>query len=156
MSTVKHLASVMIWGCFSGAVGRGGLYFHHKNRTMNADRYINVLEDHLTDMMGIPGCITFMQTAPPVIKVMKWLCEKKIEVLEWPGNSLDFNPIENAWNVIKKKMQSCHISSISLLQERIKDICAKELSAEYFQNMCESMPKRLQMVIKAKGHTTKY
>ncbi len=33
--TVKHSASVMIWGCFSGKKGRGGLYFLPKNQTMN-------------------------------------------------------------------------------------------------------------------------
>ena len=85
VSTVKHPVSVMIWCCFSGAVCSGGLYFLPKNFTLNADRYINVLEDYLTVMMGIPGCITFMQDNAPcheVKKVMKLLSEKKIEVLE--------------------------------------------------------------------------
>ncbi|KAG7159581.1 putative Transposable element Tcb2 transposase-like 12 [Homarus americanus] len=36
--TVKHPDHVMVWGCFSGAVGRGGLYFLPHNVTMNSDR----------------------------------------------------------------------------------------------------------------------
>ncbi len=45
--TMKHLESVMIWGCFSGLRGHGGLYFLPKSITMNSDNYIQVLEDHL-------------------------------------------------------------------------------------------------------------
>ena len=33
--------------------------------------------------------------------VKKWLSEKNIPTLEWPGNSPDLNSIENAWNVMK-------------------------------------------------------
>jgi Transposase len=38
IATVKHSASVMVWGYFSGKVGRGGLYFLPKNTTMNGVR----------------------------------------------------------------------------------------------------------------------
>ncbi len=34
---VKHSASVMIWGCFRGARGRGVLYFLPKNQKMNRE-----------------------------------------------------------------------------------------------------------------------
>ncbi|KAG7172976.1 Transposable element Tc1 transposase-like 2 [Homarus americanus] len=34
--TVIHPDHVMVWGCFSGAVGRGGLYFLPRNVTMNS------------------------------------------------------------------------------------------------------------------------
>ena len=159
ISTVKHPASVMVWGCFSGTLGRGGLYFLPKNVTMNGERYIGVLENHLLDMMTIHGCTIFMQDGAPchtAKKVMKWLADKKIDVMEWPGNSPDLNPIENVWNIMKHEMQSCHISSVPLLQQRIKDIWVKELTPEFFRNLAVSMPKRLQSVIKAKGHTTKY
>ncbi len=35
--TVKHLDSVMVWGCFYTAVGWGGLYFLSNNCTMNGE-----------------------------------------------------------------------------------------------------------------------
>jgi hypothetical protein len=39
VKTVKHPDSVMVWGYFTGDVGRGGLYFLPKNATMNSERY---------------------------------------------------------------------------------------------------------------------
>ena len=54
--TVEHSDYVMIWGCFSGKVGRGGLYFLTKNQTMNGDRYLQVLEDHLLSFIEIHDC----------------------------------------------------------------------------------------------------
>ena len=95
--TVKHPPSVMVWGCFSSQ-GRGGLYFLPKGQTMNASRYISVLDDHLLHFMSIHGCTTFQQDSAPCHKansVMNWFQTKKVRVVKWPGNSPDLNPIEN-------------------------------------------------------------
>ncbi len=35
VKTVKHSAHIMVWGCFSGRMGRGGLFFLPKNCTIN-------------------------------------------------------------------------------------------------------------------------
>ena len=35
--------------------------------------------------------------------ITKWFKERDIPVLEWLGNSLDLNPIENVWNMMKNK-----------------------------------------------------
>ena len=51
--TVKHPDSVMVWGCFTGSVGRGGLFFLPKNVTMNGERYQDVLENHLLPTLEI-------------------------------------------------------------------------------------------------------
>ena len=47
VKTVKHLDSVMMWGAFSGDMGRAGLYFLPKNVTMKSANYIEVLRDHM-------------------------------------------------------------------------------------------------------------
>jgi hypothetical protein len=54
IATVKHSASVMVWGRFSGKKGRGGLYFLPKNKTMDSDRYKSVLENHLLLLWADP------------------------------------------------------------------------------------------------------
>ena len=65
--TAKHPPSAMVWGCFSSK-GRGGLYFVPKGQTMNASRYISVLNDHLLNFMSIHGCTTFQQDSAPCHK----------------------------------------------------------------------------------------
>lgn len=40
-------AGVMVWGCFSGEKGSGGLYSLDKNVTLNVAVHVNVLEDHM-------------------------------------------------------------------------------------------------------------
>ena len=105
-ASVKHPPSVMVWGCFSNQ-GRGGLYFLPKGQTKNATRYIDVLDSHLLAFMNIHGCKTFQQDSAPCHKakaVSTWLQTKNINVLQWPGNSPDLNPIENFGAVIKQKV----------------------------------------------------
>lgn len=53
VKTVKHPDSVMVWGAFSGNMGRGGLYFLPKNVTMKGSNYIKVLEEHLLPFWDI-------------------------------------------------------------------------------------------------------
>ena len=43
IKTVKHPASVMVWGCFDGIVGRRRLFFLPKKTTMNKERYVAML-----------------------------------------------------------------------------------------------------------------
>jgi hypothetical protein len=108
--TVKHSASLMIWGCFSGARGRGGLYFLSKNQTMNSERYLTVLENHLLPFMRILCSKLFLQDGAPYHKskvVMSKLkeMEKEFKVLDWPGNSPNLNPIENCWSYMKAQLK---------------------------------------------------
>jgi transposase len=161
--TVKHSASVMVWGCFSGKMGRGGLYFLPKNQTMNGERYKSVLENHLMPFMRIHGATFFLQDGAPCHKsklVMNRLkeMEKEFQVLDWPGNSPDLNPIENCWSQMKRKLKAERHSTTSLpkLITAIKTMWVTDMPHSYFLSLAHSMPKRIREVLANQGQMTKY
>jgi transposase len=161
--TVKHSASVMVWGCFSGKMGRGGLYFLPKNTTMNGERYKTVLEHHLLPFMRIHGATFFLQDGAPCHKsklVMNRLkeMEKEFTVLDWPGNSPDLNPIENCWSHMKRKLKGETHSTTSLpkLITAIKTMWVTDMPHSYFLSLAHSMPKRIREVLANQGQMSKY
>jgi|SRR5215469_10457883 len=158
IKTMKHPASIMVWGCFS-YFGLGGLYFLPKNTTMNGERYLNMLKEKLQMSMHILRTTTFQQDGAPCHRgkiVKEWFNVNKIKLLEWPGNSPDLNPIENLWLIIKNKLKDYDTGSLPKLEKAIKTIWCTKLSRELCQNLVNSMPKRLKQVIRNKGEMTKY
>ena len=101
--TVKHPGSVMVWGCSSGERGRRCLYLLPKITTTKGANYIKVLRKRKLSFQDIHGCDFYAWWSPAHRSwaVKTFLNDQNIEVLDWPGNSPDLNPIENAWNKIK-------------------------------------------------------
>jgi transposase len=157
--TVKHPASVMVWGCFSANLGRGGIYFLPKNVTMNSERYEKVLEDHLLPSMLMHRSELFLQDGAPCHaskKIKTFLEANNIKTINWPGNSPDLNPIENCWAHMKNMLAKKDIRSIPKLTAAILEVWINDLTPEYLKKLLDSMPDRLKAVIATKGDTTKY
>jgi hypothetical protein len=80
-----------------------------------------------------------------------------IQVLDWPANSPDINPIENLWGLLKMKLDKVGVSSKQELIERATTIWTTDVD---IQMMCgkliESMPNRLQQVMRSRGGNTNY
>ena len=55
----------------------------------------------------------------------EFLRKRKIQVLEWPGNSTDPNPIENLWNTLKNKVTDKQPSSMEHLWQVINETRVK-------------------------------
>jgi transposase len=125
--TMKHPPSQMIWGAFSHN-GTAGLYFLPQKTTMNGERYLGLLKEKLDIHMTIHKCAIFMHDGAPCHRsrvVQGYLAEKNIQVLEWPGNSPDLNPIENLWSVMKQKVSEKQPSSLKSLEQAIKEVWVK-------------------------------
>ena len=120
---VKHPQKVMAWACFSWR-GRGGLEFLKKGEMMNGVRYVQVLGDKLVPFMQIHGTTHFLQDGAPCHRakiVSDWFKERPdIQLIKWPGNSPDFNPIENVWSWMKLQLQETHPTNLEELKEEIR------------------------------------
>ena len=62
--------------------------------------------------------------------ISDYFTKSKVAVLDWPGNSPDFNPIENLWSYIKNKMAEKQTSSATELVTAKKEVCVKEIGPE--------------------------
>ena len=159
MATKKFDQSIMIWGCMSGNAGRGSLVVIPKGQTVTAKSYLDILKEKLKDVMDIHGADYFMQDgAPPhTAKIVKnWLSTNNIQVLEWPPQSPDLNPIENLWHYMKQQLENYDTSSLAKLEIALRELWCKGLQLDTFIKYANSMPERIQAVIQAGGGTTKY
>jgi transposase len=75
----------------------------------------------------------------------------------WPASSPDLNPIENLWHILRSKIRK------RKQQPRTKDALIEALKEEWanldmgiVNDLIDSMPRRMQAVIDAKGGPTKY
>lgn len=86
-----------------------------------------------------------------------WFEEYEVEMLEWPPQSPNLNPIEHLWFGLKRRLQSYQEESKSMyeLWERVQETW-NSIPVEKCVNVIESMPRRINAVMKAKGGHTKY
>ena len=74
----------------------------------------------------------------------------------WPSSSPDLNPIENLWHILQAKIQNRQpkILKKDLIYGLIEEW--EKLDIDIINHLIDSMPRRLQAVIDAKGGSTKY
>ena len=74
---------------------------------------------------------------------------------DWPGNSLDMNPIENVWSEMQHPLRA----KIPTCKEGIQKVCLRVwrgITPAYLKKLYESMPRRMKAVIDVGGGHTKY
>lgn len=85
------------------------------------------------------------------------MTEKHIQVLDWPGNSPDVNPIENLWAIYKSRLRAVDCTTMEKLIQvviqvgyrdpKIISVCSK---------LPDSMPNRVQILFQNRGDHIRY
>ena len=153
--------SMMIWGCMTwNGVG----YATKIDGRMDGDLYLQILKDELQESLQYYGLnppdVIFQQDNDPkhtCKKVKEWLDEQEFRTMVWPAQSPDLNPIEHTWGYLKRRLAEYEHppSGMEELWDRIQ-VEWEKIPAEECQKLIESMPRRVQAVLKAKGGYTKY
>lgn len=157
--TVKHGGgNLMFWGSFS-ASGPGSLV--KVNGIMKKEQYLEIIKDNIrqdAEKLALgPDWILQQDNDPKHTAkiVKKWFEDSHINVLEWPSQSPDLNPIENLWRVLKIEVKKRKPKNLKELEQYAKEEWSK-ISVDTCRNLVDHYPKRLQQVIKSNGHAIDY
>jgi hypothetical protein len=156
---------MMFWGAFRwGRMGPGVFFQLEDGQKVNSTIYrdqilTGPLQEFWEESFGdLKEPIVMEDNAP----VHKKVCipvrqELGMRCHQHPPNSPDLNPIENIWAHIKHRIakEYRHITSVKTMKQIVIRIW-EEFEDHRWDHLVESMPARIQAVIKARGGSTSY
>lgn len=156
--TVKHDYKLNVWGAFSAhGVGR----FYRVQGILKKEQYLEMLEHQLlpsAEQLFPDGNYLFQQDNDPkhTAKVCKaFVQDRGIPTMAWPSQSPDLNPIENLWSIMDRQLKNRQPRTLDQLFTVLTQ-CWNNLDTDLLRRLVDSMPRRCQAVIDARGFPTKY
>jgi hypothetical protein len=162
--TVGQSKGIMVWGCFTRKKMGPLVLVEGK---LNASAYNALLAKNLLPFMNElreeddgDGVFIFQEDNAPCHKAItadRWKEENHVVVLPWPAQSPDLNPIENLWQDLKRRLRLNHNKSKN--QTELFNILKEEwfnTNPERINKLIDSMPRRVDAVLKNKGNPSRY
>ena len=154
----ENTSSIMVWGCITWN-GPGPLHFCDGN--VNGKHYKSNLEKNLPlakKKLKLPKDFIFLQDNAPAHTAklcQEFYKEKKLNLMPFPPNSPDLNPIENVWSHIENEIRYKPLNILEDLKKEVENAW-NNMDKKIIQKCIESMPICLEAVKQAKGGSTKY
>ena len=146
---------LLVWGGFSAD---GTRKLATIPGTLNTERYIHILTDNLLPLDLAARGMTFQQDNAPSHKsrrTLQFFETEGIQVLPWPPQSPDLNPMENLWSYLKDRLEIIEVHSMAELSDAVYREWAA-ISPEVLENLIDSMCRCVQAVVAAGVRHTKY
>jgi len=156
---------MMFWGAFRwGRMGPGLFFDLGEGQKVNSTIYRDQI---LTGPLQEFWEESFEDIKEPVVMednapVHKKVCvsvrqELGMKCHQHPPNSPDLNPIENIWAHMKHRISKeyGHVTSLKIMKDVVVNIW-NDFEDHKWDHLVESMPNRIQAVIKARGGWTHY
>ena len=83
------------------------------------------------------------------------MATNSVELLEWPPQSPDLSYIEHLWDWVDRHIPLSQKKPVSSFRNAIFETW-NQIPQELIDNLIESIPRRLEEVIKSNGGSTKY
>lgn len=148
---------ICVWGCFSWhSVGPICRIEGKMDQLQYREILSNTMLPHFKQDMPRESQFQHDNDPKHTAKLVKqWLVDNEIPVMKWPAQSPDLNPIENLWGEVERRIRGCKFHNSDQLF-RVVNQEWNLLPKTLIEKLVESMPRRCQAVIDAKGYSTKY
>lgn len=162
--TVKHGGgSLMLWGCITSEGPGYACQVYDGN--MDSATYQHILGTTYMESLayyGMHKSTVYLQhdndSKHKSKSTTEWLAANNVRYIDdWPAQSPDLNPIEHVWHHLKLKLSlyETRATNVEELWERVNTEWDK-FTRDDCRRYIDSMPSRIEAVIKAKGGSTRY
>ena len=157
--TVKYGGgNVKCWGCMSSS-GVGNLVFITGN--MTGEMYRDILQKNLFESvkkLKLGKDWVMQHDNDPKHRahiVTNWLDRENVERLKWPPFSPDLNPIEHIWDEVERRMKKERPKNETELKQALLRVW-QGIGQDVTKKLVNSVPNRLNEVIRMNGYPTRY
>ena len=153
----KNRQKIMVWG---GISIKGLIGYHSFRNIMDGPYFVRILQDHLIpnakNQFGRRWRLQMDNDPKHRSRVAQdFLSRETPEVIDWPSNSLDVNPVENLWAIIERRIEKRKPGNIEELNNFLHEEW-NNIDINLLSHLVNSMKTRCLALIESKGERINY